>query len=262
MGSQIAAHFANAGVPVAPPRRDRRCRGAGTEAGANAQARPVLPARQLEARHHRLFDEGLPRLGEADWIIEGVVEQLDVKRALLERVDAARRHGHASSARTPRAFPSALLAEGRSDDFRRHWLGTHFFNPPRYLRLLEMIPTPDTDPAVLAGVARVRRPPSRQGRGGREGLAELHRQPPRALRRDARAGAGGGRRRTRSRRSTRSPARRSAGRRAPRSARSTSPASTSSAHVVRNLTERLDGPGRPAQTFVLPPFVERCSRAA
>ena len=98
------------------------------------------------------FDEGLPRLGEADWIVECVVEQLDVKRALLERVDAARRKGSVVSSNTS-GIPIGLLAEGRSDDFRRHWLGTHFFNPPRYLRLLEVIPTPDTDPAVLAGVS-------------------------------------------------------------------------------------------------------------
>jgi 3-hydroxyacyl-CoA dehydrogenase len=80
------------------------------------------------------------------------VEQLDAKRALLERVDAARRKGSVVSSNTS-GIPVGVLAEGRSDDFRRHWLGTHFFNPPRYLRLLELIPTPDTDPVVLAGVA-------------------------------------------------------------------------------------------------------------
>ena len=88
------------------------------------------------------FDHGSrPRSRRVDWIIEAVVEQLDVKRALLERVDAVRRRRRRSSRRTRRASRSASLAEGRSDGFRRHWLGTHFFNPPRYLHLLEVIPT-------------------------------------------------------------------------------------------------------------------------
>jgi len=98
------------------------------------------------------FDDGMARLAEADWILECVVEQLDAKRALAERVDRARRAGSVVSSNTS-GIPIGVLAEGRSDDFRRHWLGTHFFNPPRYLRLLELIPTPDTDPAVLDGIA-------------------------------------------------------------------------------------------------------------
>ena len=80
-----------------------------------------------------------------------MVERLDVKRALLERVDAVRRPGTIVSSNTS-GISIAAIAEGRSDDFRRHWLGTHFFNPPRYLRLLELIPTPATDPAVLERV--------------------------------------------------------------------------------------------------------------
>ena len=152
MGSQIAAHFANAGVPSLL-----------LDVTAEAAAQGLKRARSLKPDPFFLpdgwklvatasFDEGLPRLGEADWIIECVVEQLDVKRALLERVDAARRKGSVVSSNTS-GIPIGLLAAGRSDDFRRHWLGTHFFNPPRYLRLLEVIPTPDTDPAVLAGVS-------------------------------------------------------------------------------------------------------------
>src|SRR5262249_20401633 len=89
---------------------------------------------------------------ETDWILECVVEQLDVKRTLLERVDRARRAGSVVSSNTS-GIPIGLLADGRSDDFRRHWLGTHFFNPPRYLRLLELTPPRDTDPSVVAGVA-------------------------------------------------------------------------------------------------------------
>ena len=152
MGSQIAAHFANAGVPSLL-----------LDVTADAAAQGLKRARTLKPDPFFLpdgwklvatgsFDEGLPRLGEADWIVECVVEQLDVKRALLERVDAARRKGSVVSSNTS-GIPVGVLAKGRSDDFRRHWLGTHFFNPPRYLRLLELIPTPDTNPAVLAGVA-------------------------------------------------------------------------------------------------------------
>ena len=128
------------------------------------------------------FDADLERAKDADWILEAVVERLDVKRELLARVDAVRRPGSIVSSNTS-GIPIAALAEGRSDDFRRHWLGTHFFNPPRYLRLLEIIPTPETDPAVIDAVSCVCRPSARKRRGRREGHAELHRQPHRALRR-------------------------------------------------------------------------------
>src|SRR4029077_15194898 len=94
----------------------------------------------------------LARIKDSDWIIEAVVEQLDIKRSLLEKVDAARRPGSIVSSNTS-GIPIAALAEGRSDDFRRHWLGTHFFNPPRYLRLLEVIPTAATDPSVVHTVS-------------------------------------------------------------------------------------------------------------
>src|SRR5690349_12954758 len=152
MGSQIAAHFANAGVPSLL-----------LDVTADAAAQGLKRARGLKPDPFFLpdgwklvttasFDDGLPRLADTDWIIECVVEQPDAKRALLERVDTARRAGSVVSSNTS-GIPIGVLAEGRSADFRRHWLGTHFFNPPRYLRLLELIPTPDTDPAVLDGVA-------------------------------------------------------------------------------------------------------------
>ena len=152
MGSQIAAHFANAGVPSLL-----------LDVTADAAAQGLKRARGLKPDPFFLsdgwtlvttasFDDGMPRLAEADWIVECVVEQLDAKRALLARVDGARRAGSVVSSNTS-GIPIGVLAEGRSDDFRRHWLGTHFFNPPRYLRLLELIPTPETDRAVLDGVA-------------------------------------------------------------------------------------------------------------
>jgi 3-hydroxyacyl-CoA dehydrogenase len=152
MGSQIAAHFANAGVPSLL-----------LDVTANAAAQGLTRARGLKPDPFFLpdgarlvttggFDDGLDGIAGADWIIECIVEELAAKRTLLERVDGARRQGSIVSSNTS-GIPIGVLAEGRSDDFRAHWLGTHFFNPPRYLRLLEIIPTPQTDPAVTAGVA-------------------------------------------------------------------------------------------------------------
>src|SRR5262249_11531654 len=96
------------------------------------------------------FDD-LARVKDVDWILEAVVEQADAKRMLLERVDAVRGSASIVSSNTS-GIPIASLAAGRSEGFRRHWLGTHFFTPPRYLRLLELVPTPETDPAVVARV--------------------------------------------------------------------------------------------------------------
>jgi 3-hydroxyacyl-CoA dehydrogenase len=151
MGAQIAAHFANAGVPallldVTP------------EAAAQGlqRARALKPDPFFTPDSHKLirtdgFEGGLARLDNVDWTIEAVIERLDVKRELLARVDAVRRPGTLVSSNTS-GIPIAALADGRSDDFRRHWLGTHFFNPPRYLRLLEVIPTAETDPTTRATV--------------------------------------------------------------------------------------------------------------
>ena len=97
------------------------------------------------------FDKELHTIADCDWIIEAVVERLDLKQALLHKVEAHRPAGSIVSSNTS-GIPIAAIAEGRSDEFRRHWLGTHFFNPPRYLRLLEVIPTADTDPAVVARI--------------------------------------------------------------------------------------------------------------
>jgi 3-hydroxyacyl-CoA dehydrogenase len=99
------------------------------------------------------LDADLARIHESDWIVEAVVERLDIKRGLLEKVDAARRAGSIVSSNTS-GIPIAALAEGRSDDFRHHWLGTHFFNPPRYLHLLEVIPTPETKQGVVETSAK------------------------------------------------------------------------------------------------------------
>ena len=148
MGAQIAAHLANAGVPAllldvtADAARD------GLKRARALKPDPFFAPDAASLIMTGAFDADLPRLSEVDWIIEAVVEQRDVKRALLERVDAMRRPGTIVTSNTS-GIPIAALAEGRSEDFKRHWLGTHFFNPPRYLRLLEVIPTGDTDKAVV-----------------------------------------------------------------------------------------------------------------
>jgi 3-hydroxyacyl-CoA dehydrogenase len=152
MGAQIAAHVANAGVRALL--LDVTAEAA--EQGLK-RARGLKPDPFFTPDAHKLittssFDAGLARLKDADWIVEAVVEQLEVKRALMARVDAARRLGSIVSSNTS-AISIAAIAEGRSDDFRRHWLGTHFFNPPRYLHLLEVIPTAETSPVVVEAVS-------------------------------------------------------------------------------------------------------------
>jgi len=161
MGARIAAHFANAGVPsflfdIVPPDADVPARNKVAAAGLDA-AKKSKPAAFMEASLPRLitignFDDDLKRLAEVDWIIEAVVENLDLKRALLRRVEAIRRPGTIITTNTS-GLPVGKIAEGFSDDFRRSWFGTHFFNPPRYMRLLEIIPTPDSDRASIDAVS-------------------------------------------------------------------------------------------------------------
>jgi 3-hydroxyacyl-CoA dehydrogenase len=161
MGVRIAAHFANAGVPsylfdIVPPDADAPARNKIGAAGLDA-AKKSKPAAFMDASLARLitvgnFDDDLKRLGEVDWIIEAVVENLELKRALLRKVDAVRKPGTIITTNTS-GLPVGRIAEGFSDDFRRSWFGTHFFNPPRYMRLLELIPTPDTDQGAMDAVA-------------------------------------------------------------------------------------------------------------
>jgi len=162
MGARIAAQFANAGVPsylfdIVPPGADAQARNKIAAAGLDA-AKKSKPAAFMEASLARLitignFDDDLKRLAEVDWIIEAVVENLDLKRALLKKVEAIRKPGAIITTNTS-GLPVGKIAEGFSDDFRRSWFGTHFFNPPRYMRLLELIPTPDTDRAAIDAIAR------------------------------------------------------------------------------------------------------------
>jgi 3-hydroxyacyl-CoA dehydrogenase len=160
MGARIAAHFANAGVPsilldMVPPDADGPARNKIAAAGLDG-ARKSKPAAFFEASLSRLvtvgnFDDDLKRLAEVDWIIEAIVENLEIKRALLKKVEAVRKPGTIVTTNTS-GLPVAKIAEGFSEDFRRSWFGTHFFNPPRYMRLLELIPTPQADPALIEAV--------------------------------------------------------------------------------------------------------------
>src|SRR5437868_9032541 len=163
MGARIAAHFANAGVPsylfdIVPPDADGPARNKIAAAGLEA-AKKSKPAAFFDPSLARLvtignFEDDLKRLAEVDWIIGAVVENLDLKRALLKKVEAVRRPGTIVTTNTS-GLPVGKLAEGFSDDFRRSWFGTHFFNPPRYMRLLELIPTVESDRAALDAVVHV-----------------------------------------------------------------------------------------------------------
>jgi 3-hydroxyacyl-CoA dehydrogenase len=151
MGAQIAAHFANAGVPALLLDVTADAAKQGLERARKLKPDPFFTPDTWKLISPGGFDEGLPRIKENDWILEAIIEQPEAKHALLEKVDKARRQGSIVSSNTS-GIPIAALAQGRSDDFRRHWLGTHFFNPPRYLRLLEVIPTPETLPEVVETV--------------------------------------------------------------------------------------------------------------
>jgi 3-hydroxyacyl-CoA dehydrogenase len=161
MGSRIAAHLANAGVPsflldIVPPDADGKVRNKIAQAGLDAAIKSK-PAAFFEPALARLvtignFEDNLGWVAEADWIIEAVAENLEIKRGLLRKVEAARRPGTITTTNTS-GLPVAKIAEGFSEDFRRCWFGTHFFNPPRYMRLLEIIPAPETDRAALDAIA-------------------------------------------------------------------------------------------------------------
>ncbi|WP_046244848.1 3-hydroxyacyl-CoA dehydrogenase/enoyl-CoA hydratase family protein [Hymenobacter terrenus] len=169
MGSRIACHFANIGVQVllldiAPKELlpDEEKKGLNLDAPAvrnrivNAALQAAIVAnpsplyRKADASRIKTgnFDDNLKDIASCDWTIEVVVERLDIKKSIYERVEQFRKPGTLITSNTS-GIPIHLLAEGRSADFKKHFAGTHFFNPPRYLKLLEIIPTPDTDAAVL-----------------------------------------------------------------------------------------------------------------
>ena len=148
MGAQIAAHAANAGLTALLLDVTADVAAQGLKRARALKPDPFFTKSAAELIATGGFDTHLDRLGDADWIVEAIVERQDAKRSLFERVDACRRPGSIVSTNTS-GIPVHTLADGRSGDFRRHFLGTHFFNPPRYLRLVELVPTTDTEPFVV-----------------------------------------------------------------------------------------------------------------
>jgi 3-hydroxyacyl-CoA dehydrogenase len=169
MGSRIACHFAGTGVQVllldrapselnaaeqakkltldSPIVKNRIVNEALTSA-IKSNPSPVYNSEVVKHIRTGNFSDNMKDISACDWIIEVVVERLDIKTAIFSEVEKYRKPGTLISSNTS-GIPIHLMNEGRSEDFKRHFCGTHFFNPPRYLRLLEIIPTPDTDPDVI-----------------------------------------------------------------------------------------------------------------
>jgi 3-hydroxyacyl-CoA dehydrogenase len=169
MGSAIACHFANIGcqvllLDIAPKELtdEEKARGLNLDhksvknrivqtsfdRSIKSNPGPVYSKKFISRVTLGNFDDDLQRIKDYDWTIEVVVENLDVKKKVYESVEKYRKPGSLITSNTS-GIPIHLMAEGRSDDFKKHFCGTHFFNPPRYLRLLEIIPTPFTDPEVV-----------------------------------------------------------------------------------------------------------------
>lgn len=168
MGSRIACHFANIGVEVLlldiAPRElteDEKKKGlsldqpivknrvvqSSFDAALKASPAPLFSKRFVNRIRLGNFTDDMPRIKDYDWIIEVVVENLDIKKKVAAEVEKYRTPGTLITSNTS-GIPIHLMAEGRSEDFQKNFCGTHFFNPPRYLKLLEIIPTPKTDPEV------------------------------------------------------------------------------------------------------------------
>ncbi|MCG8309984.1 MAG: 3-hydroxyacyl-CoA dehydrogenase/enoyl-CoA hydratase family protein [Cytophagales bacterium] len=169
MGSRIACHFANIGLDVllldiAPGKLSEAEKKKGLKLGDKVvkdrivesslqtaiKSKPAPLYRASLASNIQLgnFDDDLSRIKEYDWVIEVIVENLEIKKQLFEKVEKFRKPGSLITSNTS-GIPIRQMSEGRSDDFQRHFCGTHFFNPPRYLKLLEIIPGPKTDPEII-----------------------------------------------------------------------------------------------------------------
>jgi 3-hydroxyacyl-CoA dehydrogenase len=165
MGSRIAAHFANAGLPcilldIVPPNlpvdapaaeRNKIVR-AGLDAARKSKPAAFFTAALAEKIAIGNFDDDLARCAEADWIIEVVAENLEIKKKLLARVAQFRKPGAIVTTNTS-GLPVHLIADGMTEEFQQHWAGTHFFNPPRYLKLVEVIPGPKTSSEVVESLS-------------------------------------------------------------------------------------------------------------
>ena len=169
MGSRIACHFANIGckvllLDIVPKELNEKEKALGltneTKAFKNrivnealqfalkSNPSPIYSQKYVDRITTGNFDDDFEKIKDVDWIIEVVVENLEIKKQVFERVEQYRKPGTLITSNTS-GIPMAMMSEGRSDDFQKHFCGTHFFNPPRYLRLLEIIPGPKTDQKVL-----------------------------------------------------------------------------------------------------------------
>ncbi len=169
MGSRIACHFANIGVEVllldiAPkelspeeqakglaldnPAVKNRIVNTALQTAVKTNPSPVYSKKALNKIKTGNFDDDMSKIAGYDWVIEVVVENLDIKKKVFEQVEQFRKPGTLITSNTS-GIPIHLMAEGRSEDFKSHFCGTHFFNPPRYLKLLEIIPTPHTQPEIV-----------------------------------------------------------------------------------------------------------------
>ena len=169
MGSRIACHFANIGVDVllldiAPKELGEeekkknlsldstevknRIVNSSLQTALKSNPSPIYKKSFASRIKTGNFTDNLKDISNADWIIEAVIENAEIKKQLFAEVEKYRKPGALITSNTS-GIPLAVLGEGRSDDFKKHFCGTHFFNPPRYLRLLEIIPTPETDKEVI-----------------------------------------------------------------------------------------------------------------
>jgi len=161
MGSRIACHFAGIGVQVLLLDMVPKSAGASTQpaernklvndalqAAVKSNPSPVFTKEVVKRITTGNFDDNMKDIAGCDWIIEVVVERLDIKQLIYEKVEKFRKPGTLVTSNTS-GIPIHMMAEGRSEDFKKHFCGSHFFNPPRYLRLLEIIPTPHTDPEIV-----------------------------------------------------------------------------------------------------------------
>ena len=175
MGSRIAAHLANASIPsvlldipsaeltpqekrkglaLDDPRVRNRLAQAGVDAALKAQPPAFFVPESAKMIAVGNLEDDLERVADCDWIIEAVLEDREVKRSLLRKVEPLRAP-HAIVSSNTSGISLSAIAEGLSEEFRRHWLGTHFFNPPRHMKLLEVIPTRETLPEVVAAIAHL-----------------------------------------------------------------------------------------------------------
>ncbi len=164
MGTGIAAHLAGCGLEVLlldilpndlaeneaqKPAARNRIAAASLQTALKAKPAPFYDTKFAARITIGNFEDDFPKIKDYDWIVEVVVERLDIKKQVFEKVDKYRSKGSLVTSNTS-GIPIHMMAEGRSEDFKKHFCGTHFFNPVRYMRLLEVIPTPDTDADVTA----------------------------------------------------------------------------------------------------------------